>query len=177
MINHLSKRVALVAFSLSLVSADAFAVPAFARRYEVACTFCHQIFPKLNRMGERFKERGFRLENEDKFESSAWLKSAPLSGRVYGTRNIPEGREASNIGYLKVLSAGNLGAKVSYWIDDAWLRAGGSTLHIKPDNVWARVDFKPAGKFYAKAGRFESFASTSPLSFVLGAAPTKSTCA
>ncbi len=145
----------MLGLALSVLAGDAFAVPAFARRYEVACTFCHQIFPKLNRMGERFKERGFRLENEDKFDGSAWIRSAPISGRLYGTRNMPEGRDAGSIGYLKVLSAGNLGSKVSYWADDAWLRAGGDTTHINPDNAWVRVDFKAKGKFYAKAGRFE----------------------
>ena len=48
---------------------------AFGRRYEVACHFCHDGFPKLNTMGQRFKERGFRLENEDPFKSSAWIRS------------------------------------------------------------------------------------------------------
>ncbi|MEO8501696.1 MAG: hypothetical protein ABI565_12325 [Vicinamibacteria bacterium] len=148
-------RGALLGLCLSLVATDVFAVPAFARRYEVQCTFCHQIFPKLNRMGERFKERGFRLENEDKFEGSAWINSAPVSGRIEGTRYLPEGRDGSNVGYLKVLSAGNLGGKVSYWVDDAWVRAGGETTHIKPDNAWMRADLKPLGKLYAKAGRFE----------------------
>ena len=150
-----SSRGALLGLCLSFVAADVFAVPAFARRYEVACTFCHQIFPKLNRMGERFKERGFRLENEDPFKSSAWIRSVPISGRLLGTRYLPEGRDASNIAYLKILSAGNLGPKVSYWVDDAWLRAGGETTHIKPDNAWVRFDLKAAGKLYAKAGRFE----------------------
>jgi len=150
-----SLRAALLGLCLSGFAAEALAVPAFARRYEMSCTFCHKIFPKLNRMGERFKERGYRLETEDKFLGSAWIKSAPISGRLFGTRNMPEGRDASNIGYLKVLSAGNLGARVSYWVDDAWLRNGGNTVHINPDNAWVRWDFKPGGKLYARAGRFE----------------------
>ena len=151
----LSIRTGLFAIALSVFAGDAFAVPAFARRYEVKCSFCHDVFPKLNRMGERFKERGFRLETEDKFEGSVWIKSAPLSGRLIGTRYLPEGFDGSNVGYLKVLSAGNLGKSVSYWVDDAWLRAGGETTHIKPDNAWVRFDFSEAGKIYAKAGRFE----------------------
>lgn len=145
----------LFGLCLSVVATDVFAVPAFARRYEVKCSFCHQIFPKLNRTGERFKERGFRLESEDKFQGSAWIRSAPLSGRLEGTRYLPEGRDGDNVGYLKVLSGGNLGARVSYWVDDAWVRSGGETIHVKPDNAWMRVDLKPLGKLYAKAGRFE----------------------
>lgn len=150
-----SLRAALLGLCLSIVATDVFAVPAFARRYKVQCSFCHQIFPMLNRTGERFKERGFRLENEDKFEGSAWIRSAPLSGRIEGTRYMSEGEDALNVGYLKILSAGNLGSKVSYWVDDAWVRTNDETTHVKPDNAWARVDFKPAGKLYLKAGRFE----------------------
>jgi hypothetical protein len=150
-----SIRGAVLSLLLSLVAADAFAVPAFARRYKVECSFCHQIFPKLNRMGERFKERGYRLENEEKFEGSAWLRSVPVSGRLFGTQNLIEDREDRTTGYLKVLSAGSLGSKVSYWVDDAWLFTSDRTTHIKPDNAWARVDFKPSGKFYLKGGRFE----------------------
>lgn len=148
-------RATLLGLFLSLLAADVFAVPAFARRYDVSCTFCHQIFPKLNRMGQRFKERGYRLENEDAFDRGAWIRSAPISGRVFLTRNVPEGRDAGSIGYLKILSAGNLGSKVSYWVDDAWLRASGATTHIEPDNAWVRFDFKASKKLYAKAGRFE----------------------
>ncbi len=150
-----SIRGALLGLVLSIVATDVFAVPAFARRYEVQCSFCHQIFPKLNRMGERFKERGFRLENEDKFDGSAWIRSAPISGRLQGTRYLPEDGDGSNVGYLKVLSAGNLGSRLSYWVDDAWVRSGDETTHVKPDNAWVRVDFKAPEKFYAKVGRFE----------------------
>ena len=150
-----SLRAVGLALGLTMVAGDALAVPAFARRYEVACSACHQIFPKLNRIGERFKERGFRFENEKSFDRSAWLKSAPISGRLQGTRYIPEDRDPSNAGYLKVLSAGNVGPRFSYWIDDAWRRSGGSTQHVEPDNAWVRLDLKPAVKLYARAGRFE----------------------
>ncbi len=154
-LRSVSVRGALLGFSLSVMAPDVFAVPAFARRYEVACAFCHQIFPKLNRRGERFKERGFRLENEDNFDGSVWVKSAPISGRLEGTRYLPESRDDRNVGYLKVLSAGNLGSRVSYWADDAWVRSSGETTHVKPDNAWVRLDFKAPEKFYAKVGRFE----------------------
>jgi len=150
-----SFRGAVLGLCLSVVATDVFAVPAFARRYKVQCSFCHQIFPMLNRTGERFKERGFRLENEDKFDGSAWIRSVPVSGRLEGTRNIFDNRDDNNLGYLKVLSAGSLGSKVSYWVDDAWLRTHEETTHVKPDNAWARIDFMPSGKFYLKGGRFE----------------------
>lgn len=137
------------------LASDALAVPAFARRYAVACTFCHQVFPALNPVGERFKERGFRLANEAQFDRSGWIRSVPFSGRVFATRNIPEDRDSTDVGYLKVLSAGNLGSRLSYWVDDAWHLEGGDTAHIEPDNAWVRLDFKPGGSVYVKGGRFE----------------------
>ena len=86
---------ALLGLFLTVCATDVFAVPAFARRYEVACSFCHQIFPKLNRMGERFKERGFRLENEEAFDGSAWMKSALArqAGRTTSASKAAAARE------------------------------------------------------------------------------------
>ena len=48
-----SIRAVLLALCLAIFAADVFAVPAFARSYKVQCSFCHQVFPMLNRAGER----------------------------------------------------------------------------------------------------------------------------
>ncbi len=37
------------------------AVPHFARKYDVGCTTCHVLPPKLNRFGEAFLARGYRM--------------------------------------------------------------------------------------------------------------------
>lgn len=55
-----SSIVALTLFSAS----GAQAVPAFARKYEVGCNFCHTINPQLNRFGRDFRDNGFRLPEE-----------------------------------------------------------------------------------------------------------------
>ncbi len=40
-------------------------MPPFARKYGVACTTCHwPVPPKLNGFGQRFRWRGYRMENE-----------------------------------------------------------------------------------------------------------------
>jgi len=44
-----------------LVPTDARAIPAFARRYRMSCTTCHQPFPALKPYGEEFAGRGFAM--------------------------------------------------------------------------------------------------------------------
>jgi hypothetical protein len=38
------------------------AIPAFSRKYQVSCTLCHAPAPRLNRYGELFAARGYRME-------------------------------------------------------------------------------------------------------------------
>ncbi len=44
-----------------VVSEDAQAIPAFARKYNVNCTVCHSRPPRLNPFGERFLENGYQM--------------------------------------------------------------------------------------------------------------------
>jgi len=148
---------AVVAAGLGLIAEPALAIPAFARRYKVECHFCHDIYPKLNLMGQRFKERGFRMEREETFEVANWARTAPLSVRAMGNRSFVQDGDGSSFGYVKGVSAGNLGDRISYWADDAVIFTEGDDnfTHIKPDNLWARVEIVRGGRLYAKGGRFE----------------------
>jgi hypothetical protein len=145
-----------------LAAADtASAIPAFARRYEVACHFCHDGYPKLNANGQRFKERGFRMAQEDAFDVDAWAKTVPLSVRATGNHTFVEDNDGTTFAFFKGVSAGNLGSRLSYWVDDGlfWLADApentDSFTHTKPDNVWGRIEVVQNGKLYLKAGRFE----------------------
>jgi len=40
---------------------DAYAVPAFARKYDMTCNACHTRQPRLNTFGQRFAENGYQL--------------------------------------------------------------------------------------------------------------------
>ena len=40
------------------------ALPAFARKYNVDCTYCHVVWPRLNLTGYEFKRLGYRLPYE-----------------------------------------------------------------------------------------------------------------
>ncbi len=38
----------------------AFAIPAFARKYGLPCSACHEAWPKLNNFGLAFRDNGFQ---------------------------------------------------------------------------------------------------------------------
>src|SRR6267142_3371640 len=40
------------------------AIPAFARKYGMPCSACHEAWPKLNNFGQNFKDNGYQMMNE-----------------------------------------------------------------------------------------------------------------
>ncbi len=52
--------VAVAVWSVLLPS-SAQAIPAFARKYNVACSACHESWPKLNDFGQLFRDNGYRM--------------------------------------------------------------------------------------------------------------------
>jgi hypothetical protein len=149
------KRLALLLFVACAVAEPVLAIPAFARRYKVECHFCHDGYPKLNVIGQRFKERGFRMEREDAFDASKWLASVPLTLRAQGNYTIVEEGKDSKYAFLKGISAGNLGSRLTYWVDDSYFFQKNNNSHIKPENAWGRLEIVTGGKLYAKVGRIE----------------------
>src|ERR1700687_3337265 len=43
---------------------DANALPAFARKYGLRCSACHEAWPMLNYFGQKFKDNGYQLMND-----------------------------------------------------------------------------------------------------------------
>src|SRR6202030_3145632 len=43
---------------------DAHAIPAFARKYGLRCSACHESWPMLNYFGQKFKDNGYQLMND-----------------------------------------------------------------------------------------------------------------
>jgi hypothetical protein len=41
----------------------AYGIPAFARKYGLPCSACHEAWPKLNNFGTTFRDNGYQLEN------------------------------------------------------------------------------------------------------------------
>src|SRR5579859_7150755 len=50
------------------------AIPAFARKYQTACSTCHSNYPELNDFGEAFKKNGFKFPKDDE----TFVKEAPV---------------------------------------------------------------------------------------------------
>ncbi len=43
---------------------DAHALPAFARKYGLRCSACHESWPMLNYFGQKFKDNGYQIMND-----------------------------------------------------------------------------------------------------------------
>lgn len=98
MIRSTSRTVAALAVAVLLCAAsNAYAIPAFARKYETSCLTCHTVYPKLNPFGEAFRRNGYRFPgidtdyvkqgtvvlsqeaNKKTFPNSAWPGTLPIS--------------------------------------------------------------------------------------------------
>lgn len=77
--------VSIIATScLILVSLSAEAIPAFARKTDMACSTCHTAWPALNAFGRQYKEHGYRLGHleaptETISKDLKWNESLPVS--------------------------------------------------------------------------------------------------
>ncbi|MEP6472324.1 MAG: hypothetical protein ABJC74_01295 [Gemmatimonadota bacterium] len=65
-----------------LSSHSAAAIPAFARKYNLACSACHTAWPELSAFGQRFKDNGYQLGNDR--DSPIWVNPSyfPLAIRT-----------------------------------------------------------------------------------------------
>jgi hypothetical protein len=50
--------------AVPIPSAQLHAIPAFARKYGMPCSACHEVWPKLNNFGQTFKDNGYQLGND-----------------------------------------------------------------------------------------------------------------
>jgi len=64
------------------VRQPAHAIPAFARKYSLPCSACHEAWPKLNDFGIAFRDRGYQLGNEK--DSPIWQNPGywPITMRI-----------------------------------------------------------------------------------------------
>ena len=51
-------------FGILSASPRAYALPAFARKYGLRCSACHESWPMLNYFGQKFKDNGYQLMND-----------------------------------------------------------------------------------------------------------------
>ena len=54
----------ILIFGILSVSRRADALPAFARKYGLRCSACHESWPMLNYFGQKFKDNGYQIMND-----------------------------------------------------------------------------------------------------------------
>ena len=64
LIQSLATSALILAFLLLSGSQSANALPAFARKYGMRCSACHETWPMLNYFGQKFKDNGYQLMND-----------------------------------------------------------------------------------------------------------------
>lgn len=76
----------LIGLSVYLLQIEnVYAVPSFAREYNMSCSSCHANWPRLTEVGRQFKENGFKLDDDNGNEISKYLtldKNIPISVRL-----------------------------------------------------------------------------------------------
>jgi hypothetical protein len=87
---------AMAATAFALMTPSAWAIPAFARKYNVTCAACHSAVPYLNSTGRSFKEAGWRMPGEDglidleeqpsqEVSKNLWIEKVfPVAARIKG---------------------------------------------------------------------------------------------
>src|SRR5271163_311381 len=166
-------------FSLALVLASviltcsppANALPAFARKYGLRCSACHESWPMLNYFGQKFKDNGYQLMNDRDApiwqNPSYWpvtFRITPIwhrfsTGRVAvdqggGTNNAEARVESSgfDLSGLDFHTGGTLEKNISFYV----LPSSDSTASFHFETVMGRFDNLFGSSWLnVKLGKFE----------------------
>ena len=157
------------ASALPLLTAKVRALPAFARKYGMPCSSCHEAWPKLSPFGQTFKDNGYQMGNERDapiFQSPAYwpvtFRITPIWHRESLGRvavDAPGGASEARVtthGFdwsgLDFHTAGTLANNVSFYVLPSSNSAG--AFHF--ESVWARLDNLLGSSWLnIKLGKFE----------------------
>jgi hypothetical protein len=84
-----------LAFLILGTSQSASALPAFARKYGLRCSACHESWPMLNFFGQKFKDNGYQLMNDR--DSPIWQNPGywPVTFRIVPIwHRVSQGKQA-----------------------------------------------------------------------------------
>src|SRR5713226_8237686 len=159
------------ATALPLFKANVYAIPAFARKYGMPCSSCHEAWPKLSPFGQAFKDNGFQMGNDRDapiFQQPAywpvtfrmttfWHRESQNRTLVDGTGGplTAEGKITTH-GFdwsgLDFHTAGTLAKNYSFYV----LPSSDNTAAFHFEAVWARVDnIFGSSWLNIKLGKFE----------------------
>jgi hypothetical protein len=152
----------------------AFGIPAFARKYNLRCSDCHEAWPKLNNFGQTFKDNGYQLmtgRDAPIFQQASYFpiafRSTALWHRESSNRvpvDIVPGNPAAgqfesrvttsgfNIAGLDIWTAGTLSKNISFGLQTDIDNNGKARLL----SYFARLDNLLGSPWLnLKVGRFE----------------------
>jgi hypothetical protein len=148
-------------------SQKANAIPAFARKYGLRCSACHESWPMLNYFGQKFKDNGYQLMNDR--DSPIWQNPGywPITFRIIpiwhrvstGKVAVDQGtgvtRVTTNgfdISGLDFHTGGTLEKNFSFYV----LPSSDETASFHFETVMARLDnLFGSPWFNVKLGKFE----------------------
>ncbi len=164
-------RTVAVAIAILGWAPSAFGFPAFARKYGLPCSACHEAWPKLNIFGQTFKDNGYQLMNDR--DAPIWQNPAywPVTFRItphwhresvnrvaVDTQAGPLTgvREINSHGFdltgLDILSGGTLSNNFSFLMVPSSDNTG--AFHF--ESVWVRFDnLLKSPWLNVKVGKFE----------------------
>jgi hypothetical protein len=154
----------------------AFAIPSFARTYNVSCNTCHAAFPRLNAFGEQFGgDLNFRLPNwvqstvqtgDDRLRLPAQM---PLSMRaqfffqardgenidpISGAIDADSGNDFQSPYLVKLLSSAPLSDHISYYFYAIFAEKG-QNGETKVEDAWVSHDDLFGSGFDMQLGQFQ----------------------
>jgi len=148
-------------------SQQASALPAFARKYGLRCSACHESWPMLNYFGQKFKDNGYQLMNDR--DAPIWQNPAywPVTFRMTpfwsrestnkvavdtGTGETKITQTGFNLSGLDILTGGTLEKNISFLLVPSADETGAfhfESVNVRFDNLlhspWLNV----------KVGKFE----------------------
>jgi hypothetical protein len=112
-----------------LAPGAAHAVPAFARKTGIACSACHEVWPRLNEFGQAYRDRGYRLQKHRDAPIQQSQFFWPIAMRttvgyqwlretLVPTDEGPTTAQTGTLGFsgLDVFVVGNLAERVSFLV-------------------------------------------------------------
>ena len=149
------------------------ALPAFARKYGMPCSSCHEAWPKLSPFGQSFKDNGYQMMNDRDapiFQQAAYwpvtFRITPIWHRE-STNRVAVDNPAGPVGTqmeskvttdgfdwtgLDFHTAGTLAKNISFYV----LPSSDNTGAFHFESVWARLDnILGSSWLNFKLGKFE----------------------
>jgi hypothetical protein len=146
-------------------SPSASALPAFARKYGLRCSACHESWPMLNYFGQKFKDNGYQLMNDR--DAPIWQNPSywPVTFRITPIwHRVSVGKEQTDNGITRITSSGfdlsgldfhtggTLEKNFSFYV----LPSSDPTGAFHFESVFARLDnIMGSPWFNVKLGKFE----------------------